>query len=82
MAVIFLFVGLVFSAIVLYMTAMPGRSFSGALPPLTGEETQTKSNLTRHISHLADEIGERNVIAYEPLRKTAQYVEDNFKKLG
>jgi hypothetical protein len=82
MIVILLFVALVFIAVVLYMTAMPGKSFSGALPPLTAEETHIKTNLTRHISYLADEIGERNVIAYEPLQKTAQYVEDNFKKVG
>lgn len=80
MTVILLFVALVFIAIILYMTAMPGKSFSGALPTLTDEETQIKTNLTRHISYLADEIGERNVIAYEPLQKTAQYIEGNFKK--
>jgi Zn-dependent M28 family amino/carboxypeptidase len=82
MIVILLFVTLVFIAVVLYMTAMPGKSFSGALPPLTAEETHIKTNLTRHISYLADEIGERNVIAYEPLQKTAQYIENNFKKFG
>jgi Zn-dependent M28 family amino/carboxypeptidase len=82
MIVILLFVALVFIAVVLYMTAMPGKSFSGALPPLTAEETHIKTNLTRHISYLADDIGERNVIAYEPLQKTAQYIEDNFKKVG
>lgn len=82
MAVILLFVGLVFIAIVLYMTAMPGKSFSGDLPPLTDEETQIKTNLKRHIYYLSEEIGERNVIAYEPLQKTAQYVEYNFKTLG
>lgn len=62
------------------MVAMPGKSFSGALPPLTAEEIQIKTNLTRHISYLADDIGERNVIAYEPLQKTAQYIEGNLKK--
>ena len=82
LAAILLFVLLVFIAIVLYMTAMPGKSFSGAFPPLTSEEIQIKTNLTRHISRLAGEIGERNVIAYEPLQKTAQYIEDNFKKVG
>ena len=82
LAAILLFVVLVLIAIVSYMVAMPGKSFAGALPPLTAEETQMKSNLTRHISYLADEIGERNVIAYGSLQKTAQYIEDDFKKLG
>jgi hypothetical protein len=71
-----------FIAIVLYMIAMPGKSFSGALTPLTVEEIQIKTNLTRHVYYLSQEIGERNVIAYEPLQKTAQYIEDNFKKVG
>jgi Zn-dependent M28 family amino/carboxypeptidase len=82
LAAILFFVVLVLIAIVFYMVAMPGKSFSGALPPLTAEETQIKNNLTRHISYLAGEIGERNVIAYEPLQKTAQYIEDNFRKFG
>lgn len=82
LAAILLFVVVVLIAIVLYMVAMPGKSFSGTLPPLTAEEIQIKSNLAKHISYLADEIGERNVIAYEPLQKTAQYIEDNFKKFG
>jgi Zn-dependent M28 family amino/carboxypeptidase len=67
---------------VLYMTAMPGSSFSGKLQPLSAEEIQIKTNLTRHISYLADDIGERNVIAYEPLQKTAQYIENSLKKFG
>jgi hypothetical protein len=82
LAIISLFILLVFIAVVLYMTAMPGKSFSGAFTPLTVEEIQIKTNLTRHISYLADDIGERNVIAYEPLQKTAQYIEDNFRKFG
>jgi Zn-dependent M28 family amino/carboxypeptidase len=80
LAVILLFVVVVLIAIVSYMVAMPGKSFSGALPPLTAEEIQVKTNLTRHISYLADDIGERNVIACEPLQKTAQYIEGNLKK--
>jgi len=82
MTVLLLFVALIFIAIILYMTAMPGRSFSGPFPPLTAEETQIKTNLTRHIYHLAGEIGERNVIAYEPLQKTAQYIENNLRDSG
>ena len=82
LAVILLFVLLVFIAIVLYMTAMPGKSFSGTFTPPTAEEIQIKTNLTRHVYYLSQEIGERNVIAYEPLQKTAQYIEDNFRKFG
>jgi Zn-dependent M28 family amino/carboxypeptidase len=77
-----LFVILLLVAFVVYMTAMPGKSFSGALPPLTLEESQIRANLNKHVSHLAGEIGERNVIAYEPLQKTEQYIKDNLTKLG
>src|SRR5437867_3131860 len=73
---------LVVGASVLYMTAMPGTSFSGPLPPLTTDESKIKSNLSRHVGYLAGDIGERNVIAYEPLQKTAQYIEDELKKSG
>jgi len=80
LAGLLLFIIVVLIAFVFYMTAMPGKSFSGVLPPLAAEEIQIKTNLTTHISYLADEIGERNVFAYESLQKTAQYIEDNFKK--
>lgn len=65
-----------------YMTVMPGHSYSGALRPLSAEEAAIAANLKQHVYHLAGEIGERNVIAYAPLQQTAQYIEDNFKKLG
>jgi hypothetical protein len=59
-----------------------GKIFAGTLSPLTAEEAQIKTNLTRHVTSIAGEIGERNVIAYEPLQKTAQYIEDSFKGQG
>jgi Zn-dependent M28 family amino/carboxypeptidase len=79
---IVLFLALFLAGFVFYMTAMPGKSFSGVLPPLTSEETQIKANLNRHISYLAGEIGERNIIAYESLQKTEQYTKDNLTKSG
>ena len=77
-----LLIALAMGGFVLYMTAMPGASFLGVLPPLSAEETEIKANLTRHVAYVAGEIGERNVIAYAPLQKTAQYIEDHLKKLG
>jgi hypothetical protein len=53
----------------LYMTSMPGKSFSGELPPLSAEESQIKANLNQHVNYLVGAIGERNVIAYESCRK-------------
>lgn len=58
------------------MTAMPGRSYRGTLPPLSPEESETAANLKKHVVHLAGTIGERNVIAYPALESTRQYPED------
>lgn len=44
---------------------MPGKNFSGELPPLSTTETSRVASLTAHIDMLAVEIGERNV-HYEP----------------
>jgi len=66
----------------MYMTAMPGRSFSGTLPPLSAEETEIKANLAQHVNYLAGTIGERNMIAYQPLLKAAQYIEEKLKGFG
>ena len=74
--------GLAVAAFVLFMTSMPGRSYAGPLSSLSIEETEIKANLTRHVAYVAGEIGERNVIAYAPLQKTAQYIEDNLKRSG
>jgi len=75
-------VAFVAAGFLLYMTSMPGKSFSGALFPLSAEESRIRANLNQHVNYLAGTIGERNVIAYESLQKTAQYLEDNFKALG
>ena len=81
-ALTWLFVVLLVGGFVMYMTAMPGHSFAGTLPPLSAEETQIRANLTQHVNYLAGTIGERNIIAYDSLLKTAQYIEDDLKKLG
>jgi len=77
-----LVLGLIVTGLIAYMTAMPGRSFSGALPPLSTEEKQISANLKQHVNYLAGTIGERNMIAYPSLLKAAQYIEDTFKGLG
>ncbi len=81
-ALTLLFIGIAAASFVLYMTSMPGKSFSGALPPLSAEESEISSNLNRHVAYLAGTIGERNVISYEPLQKTAQYIEGALKAQG
>jgi hypothetical protein len=65
-----------------FMTGMPGRSYSGALPPLSPQEIEVAANLKSHVAAVAGNIGERNIIAYDGLQKTAQYIEDAWKSQG
>jgi hypothetical protein len=44
-----------------FVTGMPGRSWTGSLPPLTDQEQFLQVNLKRHVTALAGGIGERNV---------------------
>ena len=52
-----------------YMTAMPGRSYAGPLPPLTDVEKALAERLRRHVSELAR--GERNTDLETPARYIA-----------
>ena len=79
--VLFVLGGIV-AGLVAYMVVMPGRSFSGPLPPLSSEEKEISANLKQHVNYLAGTIGERNMIAYPSLLKAAQYIEDTFKSFG
>lgn len=58
------------------MTAMPGSSHDGPLPPLTQEERELAERLRRHVSVLAE--SERNV----DLERAARYIESAFKAHG
>ena len=49
------------------MIRMPGRSFSGPLPPLTAEEAALRDRLRRQVEKLGGEIGERTVYRPEKL---------------
>lgn len=62
------------------MISMPGRSFSGPLPPLTQEEEEVRDRLKQHIEMLAGEIGERNLWQYEALERSAAYIETKLKE--
>ena len=58
------------------MIRMPGKSHRGPLPPQDDRLLALASELRRHVTYLADEIGERNV-RYRPgeLAQTAEYIE-------
>lgn len=82
LAFVLMFLCLMVAGFAWYMTGMPGSSFSGGLPQLSAEEVQIQTNLAKHVAYIAGDIGERNVITYKELQKTAQYIEDSFKSQG
>jgi hypothetical protein len=61
---------------VFYMTAMPGRSHTGPLPPLSGEGRALSLRLRLHVAALA--AGERNT----DLETAARYIEAALAKQG
>ena len=63
-------------------TKMPGKSFSGELPPLTEEEIEISRRLRVHVGVLGGEIGERNIWTPEALKAAAAYVEQSLSDLG
>ncbi|HKW34095.1 MAG TPA: M28 family peptidase [Candidatus Acidoferrum sp.] len=67
---------------VVFTTSMPGKSYSGALGPLSQEERQLSANLKDHVQMLAGTIGERNDIRYKSLQDAAQYLESSLRGNG
>ena len=65
-----------------YVIGMPGKSWSGALPPLSVAERQIHDNLKRHVEELAGRIGERNVWRPQALVAAADYIRDTLVALG
>jgi Zn-dependent M28 family amino/carboxypeptidase len=61
---------------------MPGKSFSGPLPPLTATEHALAVTLRAHVENLASKIGERNVGHHRNLYAAARYVENVFNSIG
>ncbi len=57
--------GTLFLAASFYVTSMPGQSYSGPLRPLTDFDVEIRERLRKHVSTLAERIGERNVKHYE-----------------
>jgi hypothetical protein len=63
-----------------YMTAVPGKSHHGPLPPLTAEETALAASLAHHIARIA--AREHNVVHYDALENVARYIEAALRALG
>jgi Zn-dependent M28 family amino/carboxypeptidase len=62
-------------SILMQQTQMPGKSFSGPLPPLTAHETALRDALKKDVEHLAGQIGERNIYRHEKLTEAARFIE-------
>jgi len=65
-----------------FMTVMPGRSWSGPLPPLSSEQQLIRDNLRRHVAELAGRIGERNVWRPAALAAAAGYIRKTLEAAG
>ena len=63
-----------------YMVAVPGKSYSGPLPPLTDEETLLRDNLRRHVSAAGSR--ERNLWQPAALEAAARYIEEALAGFG
>jgi Zn-dependent M28 family amino/carboxypeptidase len=61
---------------------MPGRPFSGPLPPLTPGQEALSERLRRHVLRLAGEIGERNVAKPAAAVRAAAYIEAELTAMG
>jgi hypothetical protein len=59
-----------------YMVSMPGRSYAGPLPPLSGEDRALSLRLRLHVATLAS--SERNT----DLETSARYIDAAFTRLG
>jgi Zn-dependent M28 family amino/carboxypeptidase len=80
-----LLIGVVVGVVVIgaalwYMTAVPGRSFSGTLPPLTADEAGISQRLRRHIEAIARIP--HNIAHFADLERAARYIEAELKALG
>jgi Zn-dependent M28 family amino/carboxypeptidase len=65
---------------ILYMIEMPGRSWRGALPALTADETRTRDELKRHVARLAGDIGART--AETGIEAAAAYIRETLRAPG
>lgn len=66
---------MVFVGPLIFITSMPGHSYSGPLQPLSTDEVVLRDNLKTHVSILASEIGERSIDQYENLQRSVEYIE-------
>jgi hypothetical protein len=61
---------------------MPGKSFSGALPPITPAQASLAEALRRDVTKLAGEIGHRDMAHPEGLARAAEHIEGEWRAAG
>src|SRR4051812_18937845 len=61
---------------------MPGKSFSGPLPPVTAAQQSLAEEFRRDVTHLAGEIGHRDTAHPEALARAAEWIEAEFRAAG
>lgn len=64
------------------MIRMPGKSYSGPLPPLTAYEKTLGEAIRRDVEKLAGDIGERNTFRPKRLEEAADYLEQSLAEAG
>jgi len=72
----------ILTALIMFTIRMPGRSHSGPLPPLSGEQALIRDNLRKHVSMLAGTIGRRNIYSPKRLSAAAGYIKKCFTEAG
>ena len=75
-------VPLVILAGIWFVTAMPGSSWTGLLPPLTDREQVIHDHLKHHVAALAGRIGERNVWRPGAMAAAAAYIRKTLEDAG
>jgi len=64
------------------MIKMPGKSYQGEPIPLSETEIALRDKLKSDIDFLAVQLGERNVIQYHALEKSAEFIETSLRDAG
>lgn len=64
----------------LWMTAVPGRTYAGPLPPLTPTQAQVAARLRAHVEAIAGEP--HNLGHPEALERAARYIESTLSGMG
>ncbi|MCX5887331.1 MAG: M28 family peptidase [Proteobacteria bacterium] len=64
------------------MIRMPGKSYTGSLPPLLPKEAELSQMLREDVEMLAGQIGPRNLYCSQALSQAADFIETRLKESG